>query len=330
VQLVASSDAVRIVWIVAGTGGGTSAASMIVTERYDRETLMVLGIEDDDTAARMMALQIVNDHQIFTGADGSEVARRSSRPSTAASWRGCGRCGPNRKGRRADRQDGLEMTAMSRRRVWTAALVVVGSATIVSLRAGRPRPARTSIDRLALPATAPTARVRPAQQSVSKHGLPDFSNCAFSTAEPDVDWISPCNLGGRGRGLDRNMPAFGDALSSDEIERVIAYVRGFCTSRSWPIGNLNLPRALVTEKAFPENEALITTNVPTQYTDRVETRFVYERRVGPAQPVRSHDAVQCRQMAGGWNSGLGDIDLGFKQVVVHNASSGSIVSAAWS
>jgi hypothetical protein len=49
---------------------------MIVTERYDRETLMVLGIEDDDTAARMMALQIVNDHQIFTGADGSDVARR--------------------------------------------------------------------------------------------------------------------------------------------------------------------------------------------------------------------------------------------------------------
>ena len=75
VQLVPGSEAVRIVWIVAGTGG-TSAASMIVTERYDRETLMVLGIEDDDTAARMMALQIVNDHQIFTGADGSEVARR--------------------------------------------------------------------------------------------------------------------------------------------------------------------------------------------------------------------------------------------------------------
>ncbi len=76
VQLVPSSEAVRIVWIVAGASAGSSAASMIVTERYDRETLMVLGIEDDDTAARMMALQIVNDHQIFTGADGSDVARR--------------------------------------------------------------------------------------------------------------------------------------------------------------------------------------------------------------------------------------------------------------
>jgi len=76
VQLVPASDAVRIVWIVVGASAGTSAASMMVTERYDRETLMVLGIEDDDTAARMMALQIVNDHQIFTGADGSDVAKR--------------------------------------------------------------------------------------------------------------------------------------------------------------------------------------------------------------------------------------------------------------
>ena len=76
VQIVPAAEAARIIWIVAGAASGTSAASMIVTERYDRETLMVLGIEDDDTAARMMALQIVNDHQIFTGADPSDVARR--------------------------------------------------------------------------------------------------------------------------------------------------------------------------------------------------------------------------------------------------------------
>jgi hypothetical protein len=76
VQLVPATEAVRIVWIIAGTRAGSSAASMVVTERYGRETLMVLGIEDDETAARMMSLQIVNDHQIFTGADGPEVARR--------------------------------------------------------------------------------------------------------------------------------------------------------------------------------------------------------------------------------------------------------------
>jgi hypothetical protein len=66
----------RIVWIVSGTSGPPYAASMMVTENYDRETLMVLGIEEDDIAERMMALQIANDHQIFTDADRSALAKR--------------------------------------------------------------------------------------------------------------------------------------------------------------------------------------------------------------------------------------------------------------
>lgn len=69
-------DVRRIVWIVSGTAGPPYAASLMVTERYDRETLMVLGIEEDDIAERMMSLQIVNDHQIFTDADPAALARR--------------------------------------------------------------------------------------------------------------------------------------------------------------------------------------------------------------------------------------------------------------
>jgi hypothetical protein len=76
VEIVPAERARRAIWIIAGTTAGVSAASVMVTERYDRETLMVLGIEDDDMAARMMSLQIANDHQIFTGADAGEVARR--------------------------------------------------------------------------------------------------------------------------------------------------------------------------------------------------------------------------------------------------------------
>jgi hypothetical protein len=69
VELGSRDDSRRVIWIVAGTTPGVYATSVIVTERYDRETLMVLGIEDDDMAHRMMALQIVIDHQIFTGRD---------------------------------------------------------------------------------------------------------------------------------------------------------------------------------------------------------------------------------------------------------------------
>ena len=76
VDVASAQSPRRIIWIVAGTTAGVYAASVMVTERYDRETLMVLGIEDDDMAERMMALQIANDHQIFTGADLGDVARR--------------------------------------------------------------------------------------------------------------------------------------------------------------------------------------------------------------------------------------------------------------
>ena len=76
VEIVSRDIARRTIWIVTGTAPGATAASLMVTEHYDRETLMVLGIEDDDMAHRMMALQIVSDHQIFTGRDAPDVAAR--------------------------------------------------------------------------------------------------------------------------------------------------------------------------------------------------------------------------------------------------------------
>jgi hypothetical protein len=76
VEVVPRDESRRIIWIVVGTTAGPYAASVIVTERYNRETLMVLGIEDDDMAERMMALHIVNDHQIFTGRDPVALAKR--------------------------------------------------------------------------------------------------------------------------------------------------------------------------------------------------------------------------------------------------------------
>ena len=76
VEVRPREEARRTIWIVTGATPGPLAASVIVTERYDRETLMVLGIEDDDMAGRMMALQIVVDHQIFTGRDPAAIAQR--------------------------------------------------------------------------------------------------------------------------------------------------------------------------------------------------------------------------------------------------------------
>lgn len=157
--------------------------------------------------------------------------------------------------------------------------------------------------------------------------LPDFSNCKFSTSEPDLDWLATIHLGGRVRALDQKMPAFGDALSDEEIERLVTYLHGFCTDRAWPRGDLNVPRALVTEKAFPENEAFIITAVPTSYTDRVETRFVYEHRIGARSQYEVIVPFNVVHGPGRWSRGIGDIALAFKRVVFDSPSRGSILSA---
>lgn len=57
--------------------------------------------------------------------------------------------------------------------------------------------------------------------------------------------------GGPSRGFSQIMPSFGEALTPDEIDKVVEYLRTLCRDDSWPRAELNLPRALVTEKAFP-------------------------------------------------------------------------------
>ena len=76
IQVISRADARRVVRVIVSAAGGVYGASLLVTERYDRQTLMVLGIEDDDLAGRMMMLQIVNEHQGFAGSELAEIGRR--------------------------------------------------------------------------------------------------------------------------------------------------------------------------------------------------------------------------------------------------------------
>src|SRR5262245_40753926 len=51
--------------------------------------------------------------------------------------------------------------------------------------------------------------------------LPDFTDCGFTTAEPDPDWHAVVHEGGPVRGLSRHMPSYATALSDDDIDAVI-------------------------------------------------------------------------------------------------------------
>src|SRR3989454_10591071 len=94
--------------------------------------------------------------------------------------------------------------------------------------------------------------------------FPDFSDCNGTTRERVSDWKATIHEGGPGRGFSEIMPSFAEALTLDQIDKVAKYLRTLCAEPVWPHGELNLPRALVTEKAFPEDEAVWTTGINTK------------------------------------------------------------------
>ena len=115
--------------------------------------------------------------------------------------------------------------------------------------------------------------------------LPDFTDCSFATKEPDGDWSATIHNGGLARGFSTIMPAFRDALTDEQIDNVIAYMRGFCTERAWPAGDLNFPRALITEKAFPESEVVITSSFNASRTSGIGNTLIIEKRIGPSGQI---------------------------------------------
>jgi mono/diheme cytochrome c family protein len=156
--------------------------------------------------------------------------------------------------------------------------------------------------------------------------VPDFTDCSFATPEPDADWMAVMHDGGPARAFNRRMPAFGDALTDTELQQILDYTRGFCTNDAWPRGELNLPRALVTEKAFPENEAVLTTTVAATGTGHVGNQFLYERRLGARSQFEVVVPLLLREGADGWGRGLGDVAVAVKHALFHDGA--NILSVA--
>jgi mono/diheme cytochrome c family protein len=156
--------------------------------------------------------------------------------------------------------------------------------------------------------------------------LPDFTDCRFASPERRDDWTIVIREGGPVRAFSRAMPAFGDALSSAEIAAAISHLRTFCAAPRWPVGDLNLPRPLATEKAFPENEAVVTFAVPLRDRDNAEARLIYERRIGSRGQVEADIPFATRKINGNWHRGLGDVEAGYKHVLM--ARAGTIVSGS--
>jgi mono/diheme cytochrome c family protein len=157
--------------------------------------------------------------------------------------------------------------------------------------------------------------------------LPDFTDCDFAAREPDSDWYAIAHEGGPVRGFDELMPAFGEALEPKQIEAAVAHIRTFCTDARWPRGELNLPRALFTEKAYPEDEAVITTTWAGEGPDSLSHEFVWEQRFGPLNQMEISMPITRAEVDGeGWQSGAGDLGIGVKHTLRHSLDRGAILA----
>jgi len=163
--------------------------------------------------------------------------------------------------------------------------------------------------------------------------LPDFTDCNFASREPDADWIAIAHEGGPVRGFSQMMPAFRGALSEAQITRIIGYIRTLCGNPDWPRGELNLPRALLTEKAYPEDEWVVEADVALDGEGEVGNRFVYEKRFGKRSQIEVAIPWGWREATDplspgvtDWVGGLGDVVLGVKHAVYHDSEAGSILA----
>lgn len=156
----------------------------------------------------------------------------------------------------------------------------------------------------------------------------DFTNCKLATAEADSDWELITAKGGPPAGMSSEMPAFGDVLQPEQVAGMVAHLRSFCTENGWPLGNVNFPRPMFTEKAFPENEFVVAPVVSHQSGEPASFGFksVYEQRIGR----RAHAEIGVpleSAVVDERSTGVGDLSLATKYVLHTNRASTSIVSA---
>jgi mono/diheme cytochrome c family protein len=157
--------------------------------------------------------------------------------------------------------------------------------------------------------------------------FPDFTDCLGSARERRSDWSAILHEGGPIRAFSEIMPSWKEALTTEQIDKVTGYLRSLCTDPAWPVGELNFPRALFTEKAFPEDEWLLTSAINTKGSGRVSGKLVWEKRIGARNQVEVAAPYSfIERSTNSWVGGLGDFVLGFKRVLMSNINSGSIFS----
>ncbi len=225
-----------------------------------------------------------------------------------------------------------------------AALVAVIALALAALPAalsGRgPEPARTGQE-IFLASCAACHGADGKGQSRSRVGfedpMPDFTDPDFSSREPHADWVGIALNGGPSKGFSEIMPSFRGALTMEELDLVVGYVKSLGHDPAWPPGEFNLPRPLVTSKAYLEDEIVFSAalNEASDGLGSFGGKIVYEQRFGARNMWEVVLPFGWSERYTGfepgpteWRASLGDAAVAVKRAFYHNLKRGSILSGA--
>jgi mono/diheme cytochrome c family protein len=153
----------------------------------------------------------------------------------------------------------------------------------------------------------------------------NFSDALFNSREPTDDWKIVITHGGPALGFSEQMPAFGESLSEQDIENVLAYIKTLGGEHDYPDGSLNLFLPIRTKKAFPEDEWVWKQRFTGQDGDDAwKNTLEYEFRIGQ----RAQGILEVTHEKEGSSSDFGHFEPGFKYVLKHDTRAGFILTGA--
>lgn len=152
----------------------------------------------------------------------------------------------------------------------------------------------------------------------------NLTDCKLTAEDPAEVLQGLIRHGGPYAGRSSVMPAFGSALTNAEIADVARYVKSLCADPDWVPGELNFPRALITGKAFPEQEMIVGGKFGRNGKKVSEYFGILEYRLDGLTNIEIKSrALSINPNIGPTESGFGDTVLSVKRVVafstVHRA-----------
>lgn len=149
----------------------------------------------------------------------------------------------------------------------------------------------------------------------------NFSDALFNSRESVTEWKLVAAHGGPALGFSDKMPAFGEALSEEDIEAALEYIKTLGGEHDYPDGALNLFLPVRTKKAFPEDEWVWKQRYTGEDGDNQwKNTLEYEFRIGE----RFQGVLEVTHETEGGDSEFGHFEPGFKYVLKHDRKTGYI------